>query len=85
MAKKIKPTEIVEEVKDESLVEASKVGKKEKVVSYPIVVGNGKFQIVSHAEGFLLYNPDGARVSGVETEARIKDLVNRMNTSAGLK
>lgn len=54
-------------------------------VSFPVVVGNKRFQSVSFNKGFVVYNPSGDRVSNILTKEKAEDLVREMNRQAGLK
>ena len=62
---------------------------KEEPVVWPEVASTGKFQMVAcvHGDksGFVVYNPDGARVSEILPDAQAKDIVLRQNVAGHYK
>lgn len=54
-------------------------------IKFPIVGGNGRFQMVPFKDGFVVYNPVGQRATGVVGEVYAKDMVTRSNRVIGIK
>ncbi len=67
------------------------VGTPEVVVEekaeqvFPQVSANKKFQYVEVSGQYVVYNPDGCRVSGLLTLTAAKDIVLRQNLAAHIK
>jgi len=77
MPRKTKVEEVVEEAVEE-VVEVKKATKD----SYPEVAGNGKFQAVEVAGGWVVYNPAGQRTTEAVAKNVADDIV-RANNIAG--
>lgn len=85
---KIKKNEVVDvtEVTPEVVepkVEEVVVPKVEEVV-YPLVAGSGRFQHVKFEDGYVVYNPNGQRVTGKIDLRLANDTVLRQNVAMGL-
>ena len=52
---------------------------------YPEVASSGLFQVVPFKDGYLLYNPDGQRVSDILSKVKADDLAHANNLAAHLK
>ncbi len=59
--------------------------KADPKVKYPEGTITGKFHSVVFGGGYVVYNPNGQRATGVVTEAQAKDLVMKNNRDAGIK
>lgn len=59
---------------------------KAKEVVYPEVLASGLFQSVALPDGgYVVYNPNGQRVSGVLNDVEAADIVRAQNLAAHLK
>jgi hypothetical protein len=54
-------------------------------IVFPEVARNGKFQAVKVGTEYVVYNPDGARVSGTMSLREANDIVIAQNRAAHLK
>lgn len=59
--------------------------EKVKKVDFPQVGGNGKYQAVKVDDKYVVYSPDGARVSGVLTLSEANDICRQQNQAAHIK
>jgi ABC-type Na+ efflux pump permease subunit len=76
-------TEQVSETKVDVAVET--VSAEKEVVKFPEVPGLGVFQAVKVGSSYAVYNPDGARVSGLMSWDEAKDIVRQQNLAGHLK
>jgi hypothetical protein len=70
---------------DLDVIKKENIPQKEKEVKFPDVRGNGKFQSVKFENGYVIYNPNGQRVSEVISLDIANDIVNRQNSAGGYK
>jgi hypothetical protein len=59
--------------------------KKVEEIKFPEVSRTGRFQSVAFGTGFVVYNPDACRVSGILTATQANDIVRRQNFAAQIK
>lgn len=86
MAKKIH-LEKVEETEVDTKVEAS-VDVKEKVeekIEWPEVSKTGRYVEYPFRDGYVVYNPDAIRITGIVTKIQAEDTVRQQNTAAHIK
>jgi hypothetical protein len=65
--------------------EAEKVAAPANEIVYPTVGTNGRFAAVAFMDGYVVYNPNGQRVSGIMSKAAADDMVRNQNTAAHIK
>lgn len=65
-------------------VEPAVVPAEKPVVKFPQVARNGKYQAVKVGAEYVVYNPDGARVSGLLPLQEANDIVRDQNRAAHL-
>ena len=77
-----KPIEPEEDLEDSDI--PSDIPSEEPI-KYPEVASSGLFQVVPFKDGYLLYNPDGQRVSDILSKVKADDLAHANNLAAHLK
>ena len=82
------PTPTVEEkveTVDVPIVEEKVEAPVPSRIEFPEGKKTGKFHSVTVKDGYVVYNPDGSRISGIITLIQANDIVRQQNQAAHIK